>query len=70
VIQRLGKRIDGLTKEEAAEIVAQTIPDFTADDFTQISVNFRVVDCFEPHTRTIDHCTNGDILRFRKGRCP
>jgi hypothetical protein len=71
VIQKLGKGIDGLTKDEAAQVVAQSIPDFSADDFTQISVKFRVVDCFEPHTRTVDHCTSGEILRYRKGgRCP
>jgi hypothetical protein len=69
IIQKLGPRIDGLTTYEAAAVIAEAIPDFTKEDFTQIAVKYGVVRCFEPHTKTVDNCTNGDILRFRKGRC-
>jgi hypothetical protein len=68
IIQHLGSRIDGLTTDEAAAIIQEAIPAFAAEDFQKIAVNYGVVRCFEPHTRTFDNCTNGDILRFRKGR--
>jgi hypothetical protein len=69
IIQKLGSRIDGMTKDEAAKIIAQSIQDFTAEDFTQLSVKYGIVQCLEPHTRTVDHCVMGSILRYRRARC-
>jgi hypothetical protein len=69
VIQKFGKRIDGLTTYEAAQMIAESIPGFGADDFTQIAVKYGVVSCFDPHTKHYDHCTLGTILKSRRGRC-
>ena len=70
IIKEMGHEIDNLEKYDVATIIQQTIPEFNDYDFTQIAERFRIIRCYEPHTRHFDSCTMGSLLRFRpEGRC-